>query len=70
MASTREHEHIGMQMDEGLDPAAQATQELLHKEMSGSSLVTSFTLSPPQRSRISITKDKTEDGKKQQASSD
>lgn len=64
MASTHEQEHI-MQMDDGLDPAAKATQEFLHK-MSSFSLVTLFTLSLPQKSRLSITKDKTEEGKQQQ----
>lgn len=34
VASTHEQEHISMQMDDGLDPAAKATQEFLHKEMS------------------------------------
>lgn len=59
VASTHEQEHISMQMDDGLNPAAKATREFLHKEMSSFSLVTVFTLSLPRKS-------KTEDGKKQQ----
>lgn len=70
MASTHEQEHISMQKDDGLDPAAKATQEFQRKEMSSFSLVTLFILSLPQKSRFSITEDKTEDGKKQQAATE
>lgn len=63
VASTHEQKHISMQMDDGLEPAAKATHEFQHKEMSSFSLVTLFTLSLPQKS-------KTEDGKKQQAATE